>query len=372
MYTVNKNKTKKIILLFSIMIMVSLFTILAYTLYLDSHTYEYNKQVIGTKLSMNTENLSENTETQNVIESATSSVVGISKLKNNGTSIFLENSISNLGLGTGVLVSENGYIVTNQHVSGDKYSNCYITLENGLNYSGTVVWADSDLDLAIIKINMKDLPYITLGDSDEVKVGENVYAIGNPIGYEFQRTVTSGIISGNKRTIKIQEEDKNSYMEDLIQTDATINQGNSGGPLINTKGEMIGITSVKVADVEGIGFAIPINIIKPIINSFVNTGTFEESYLGIFGYDKEVIPYLDYSIKFEKGIYVAEIDKMGPLKDSNIVEGDIIEKIDDIEITSMSELKNYIYTKKPGDKVILTIKRKTTEYTIEATLGNKT
>ena len=131
-----------------------------------------------------------------------------------------------------------------------KYSNCYITLDNGLNYSGTVVWANSDIDMSIIKINMRELPYIKLGDSDNVKVGEEVYAIGNPIGYEFQRTVTSGIVSGNKRTIKIQENNKNSYMEDLIQTDAIINQGNSGGPLINKRGEMIGITTIKVTDAQ--------------------------------------------------------------------------------------------------------------------------
>ena len=247
MYTTEKEKNKKIILLIVIMILVSFFTIISYTLFLDTRTYKYKKTVVGTRISQISEQY-ENTE--QIIEEATNSVVGISKLKNNGTSIFLEDSIDNLGLGTGVIVSDNGYIVTNQHVSGDKYSNCYVTLENGLNYSGTVVWADSDIDLSIIKINMRGLPYINLGDSDNIKIGESVYAIGNPIGYEFQRTVTSGIISGNKRTIKIREENRNSYMEDLIQTDAIINQGNSGGPLINKQGEVIGITSIKVTDVE--------------------------------------------------------------------------------------------------------------------------
>ena len=122
---------------------------------------------------------------------------------------------------------------------------------------------------------------------------------------------------------------------------------------------------------NGIGFAIPINVIKPIINSFINTGTFEEAYLGVFGYDKEVIPYLDYTIKFEKGIYVEEIDQTGPLKESGLTRGDIIEKIDDIEITTMTALRNYIYTKKPGDQVTLTIKHQSTEYTIQTTLGRR-
>ena len=114
-----------------------------------------------------------------------------------------------------------------------------MTLENGANYDGTVVWEDSNLDLSIIKINAKDLPYINLGDSKNIRVGETVYAIGNPIGFEFRRTVTSGIISAKNRTIKIEEESKSSYMTDLIQTDATINPGNSGGPLIYPNGDVI-------------------------------------------------------------------------------------------------------------------------------------
>lgn len=168
-----------------------------------------------------------------MIEEVSSCVVGISKLKNNGNSIFLKDGTTKLGLGTGMIVSENGYILTNEHVSGASLSQCYVTLENGKTYTANVVWSDSDLDLSIIKINIKGLQYVTLGDSDQIKVGQRVYAIGNPIGFEFQRTVTSGIISAINRTIKIEENEKSSYMEDLIQTDATINPGNSGGPLIN-------------------------------------------------------------------------------------------------------------------------------------------
>lgn len=118
------------------------------------------------------------------------------------------------------------------------------------------------------------LKYLNLGDSDNVKLGQKTYAIGNPIGVEFQRTVTSGIISGKDRTVKIEEEKKESYMEDLLQTDATINPGNSGGPLINEEGVLIGINTVKIEDAEGIGFAVPINIIKPVIESFTNSRKF--------------------------------------------------------------------------------------------------
>ena len=183
--------------------------------------------------------------------------------------------------------------MTNEHVSGGKFSNCYVTLESGNTYNGSVVWADSEIDLAIVKINAKTIEYAKLGDSDSIKVADNVYAIGNPIGFEFQRTVTGGIISAIDRTVKLQENEKDVYMEDLIQTDATINPGNSGGPLINADGEIIGINSVKITSAEGIGFAIPINIIKPVINKLVNAKPIDQAYLGIFGYDKAVIPYIE-------------------------------------------------------------------------------
>ena len=161
---------------------------------------------------------------------------GISKITTNDTGIFSANSVQILSLGSGIIVSDNGYILTNEHVSGSKYSKCYISIAGeSEEYSGTVVWSDSDIDLSIIKIEKLGLTPITLGDSDKIRVGNTVYAIGNPIGVEFERTVTSGIISAVDRTIKLKENEDYSYMEDLIQTDATINNGNSGGPLINEK-----------------------------------------------------------------------------------------------------------------------------------------
>lgn len=233
------------------------------------------------------------------------------------------------------------------------------------------MWNDEDLDLAIVKISASNLEYIALGDSDNIKIGEKTYAIGNPIGVEFQRTVTSGIISGINRTVKIEEEEKTSYMEDLIQTDATINPGNSGGPLINSKGEVIGINSIKIQEAEGIGFAVPINIIKPIIESYSINGSFEEAYLGIFAYDKGIATYLEDGNSFESGIYVAQVSSDGPSSLSQIKIGDIITKIDDISINKMSELRNYIYTKKPGDEVNLSLLRNKREYNVKIRLGKK-
>lgn len=365
MYELQTGKNKSIYILMLIIILVAFFTILAYTLFIDSHEYKYSQNIVATQIKHE----EESTELENILENTTESIVGISKIKDIGTTIFLEKSTENLNLGTGVIISKEGYILTNQHVAGSQYSTCYITLKNGVTDNGVVVWASEDLDLAIIKINIKNLPEANLGDSDNIKIGTSVYAIGNPVGYELQRTVTSGIISGTNRIIKTEDDNTKSYLEGLIQTDATINQGNSGGPLINKNGEIIGITTLKIEDAEGIGFAIPINIVKPILKKLVETGKFEEPYLGISGYDKEVIPYLSSNINFEEGIYIEEIDPQGPLKNSGIQTGDIIEKIDDTKIESMNKLKEYIYTKNIGDEVTIQIKRNKKEILIKANLA---
>ena len=246
-----------------------------------------------------------------------------------------------------------------------------MTLEDGKSYEGNVVWSDSNIDLAIVKISKGNLQYLKLGDSDSIKLAEDVYAIGNPIGMDFQRTVTKGIISALDRTIQIEDETGSNYMEDLIQTDATINEGNSGGALINQNGELIGINSVKISDAEGIGFAVPVNIIKPIINKLVNGGKFEEAWLGIYGYDKEAIRYLDSNIEIDSGIYVAQISLDGPLLKEDVKIGDIITKIDDTEINKMNDLKKYIYNKKPGDLVQLSIQRNGREFMVNVVLSGK-
>ena len=241
--TKKKNNTKKII---SRIIILAISIIIGYYLYYTYTKIEVNSQSYETQRIQSTVNKQtvENVEEKSknvadILEKTMESVVGISKLKDNGSSIFSTNTETSLGLGTGVIISENGYILSNEHVTGAKYSTCYITLENSKKYDGTVVWSDSDLDLSITKMEAENLKYINLGDSSKIRVGETVYAIGNPIGFEFRRTVTSGIISSKNRTIKLEEKDSASYMSDLIQTDATINPGNSGGPLIYPNGDVI-------------------------------------------------------------------------------------------------------------------------------------
>ena len=366
MYELKTEKKNNLYILILIIALVVLFTILAYTIFLDNHKSQYTQNVTATQVRIKeTENF------EDILERVTESTVGVSKIKDIGTTIFLEKSTENLNLGSGIIISKEGYILTNQHVAGEKYSTCYITLKNGVTDNGVVVWASKDMDLAIIKINIKELPAANLGDSDQIKIGTSVYAIGNPVGYELQRTVTSGIISGINRTIKVEEEDKKTYLEGLIQTDATINQGNSGGPLINKNGEIIGITTLKVEDAEGIGFAIPINIVKPILQKLLENGKFDEPYIGIYGYDTGVIPYLSSNINFEEGIYIEEVDSAGPLKNSQLKKGDIIEKIDNTQIESMNHLKEYIYSKNIGDEVVLTIKRNKQEIQMKVKLVKK-
>ncbi len=368
---------KKVILTFIILLLAWIFGFYLYTTYqnIEINPQNYETQKTQSTIQEQTvENVEENSKkVADVIEETTEKIVGISKLKNTGSSIFSNSDESELGLGTGIIVTSDGYILSNEHVTGSKYSKCYITLENGRNYDGTVMWSDSDLDLSIVKINAKDLKYVELGNSDNIKVGETVYAIGNPIGFEFRRTVTSGIISAKNRTIKLEEENKQSYMTDLIQTDATINPGNSGGPLIYPNGEVIGINTVKISSAEGIGFAIPINIVKPIIESYKQTGDFQEATIGIYAYDKEVIPYLNKTnnIDFDKGIYIAQITKNGSADNTGLKEGDIITKIDDTELNTMNDLRKYIYTKKPGDTVALSVTRGKVNKTFNINLGKK-
>jgi len=220
-----------------------------------------------------------------------------------------------------------------------------------------VKWIQKDIDLAMIKIEKNNLIAATLGDSDIIRIGNEVWAIGNPLGVEFQRTTTKGIISGINRTLTFEENGQTILMEDLIQTDASINSGNSGGPLINKNGEVIGINTVKITTAEGIGFAIPINIVKPIINSFIEKDNFIDVNIGIFAYDKEIIKYVNSRIAFDNGIYVTNVSKGSGADKAGIKTGDIIISIDGININKMTDLRKYIYTKSVGDTVSLVINR---------------
>lgn len=285
-----------------------------------------------------------------VIRKSMPSVVGITT-----TSIkqdFFFRNISFSEVGTGVIVDANGYILTNSHVIDDgQASEVSVILSDGEKLPASVLWSERELDLAVIKIDRQDLPAAVLGDSDFVEVGDIAIAIGNPLGLQFERSVTQGIISGLNRRIQLQS---GSAIEDLIQTDASINEGNSGGPLLNAKGQVIGINSAKVKSGEGLGFAIPINIAKPIVDEFIETGDFQRVYLGIrrlmwidLEYYKQLMNLqIDSDDKY--GVYVDAILPDSPADRVGLRPGDIITRLDGQKLDTKSKLLRILYQQRPG------------------------
>ncbi|MFQ9297272.1 MAG: S1C family serine protease [Clostridia bacterium] len=370
-----KNKKIKntiLALLIIILLGISIYNIwLMYKNIEISNEYEGVRTSLSTNYAKNVDNSTDNsTQAVNMLETVTKSVVGISKLSSTGGSILNNIKSDELGLGTGIIVSQDGYILSNSHVTGEKYSNCYVTVDEN-TYEGSVKWSDTNLDLSIVKIVANDLDYASLGDSSSIKVGESVYAVGNPIGYEFRKTVTSGIISALNRTIKIDENDSTSYISDLIQTDATINPGNSGGPLVNERGEVIGINTVKITSAEGIGFAVPINVVKPVINSFRQNGNFEEATLGIYAYDGDVANYLNLKSKLNRGVYVSKVISNGPAAGSDLKEGDLICSVNGKNLNTINDLREFVYGKVPGVEVELEVIRGESRKNIKIALGRK-
>ena len=185
----------------------------------------------------------------------------------------------------------------------------------------------------------------------------------------FKEQLLLGIISAKDRTIKLEENGQDTYMEDLIQTDATINPGNSGGPLINSSGEVIGINSIKITSAEGIGFAVPINTIKPVIESFSKTGKFDEARLGVYAYDTNVMQYM--KAKSDIGVYVTKVVDLTSAQKAGLKKDDIILSIDGQTLERMCELRGYIYTKKPKDEVTLEILRNNRQIQIKLELDKK-
>lgn len=291
-----------------------------------------------------------------VVKKSIDSVVGINTISQvTQRSFFGQQQGYVEGIGSGSIVTEDGYIVTNSHVvSNGNVTQINVLFSNGETAEAELVWNDASLDLAIIKVNKKNLPAIELGDSDEVGIGDRTVAIGNPLGFELQSTVTSGIISGLNRSVKF---NTGVTMDGLMQTDAAINSGNSGGALLNARGELIGINTAKAGNSDGIGFAIPINTVKPVIEKVRKTGKFNSVYLGITGqsidYLKQIPNFDAEKLGTEEGVYVVSIFD----RDSKIEEGDVITAIDGKEIKDMSSLRKVLLNYAVGDKATITVYR---------------
>ncbi|HHY13745.1 MAG TPA: PDZ domain-containing protein, partial [Thermoanaerobacterales bacterium] len=215
-----------------------------------------------------------------------------------------------------------------------------------------------------VKIDAENLKVASLGDSDKLEVGEMAIAIGNPLGLRFQRTVTAGIISALDRSLPIQ----NVIMQDLIQTDASINPGNSGGPLINAKGEVIGVNTLKASQAEAMGFAIPINLAKPIVRSIIDHGRFIKPWLGISGIDREIASYYNTNIKIERGILVSDIERNSPASKAGIRKGDVITHIEGQEINTMAKLRLVLYNLDVGESIEVHILRDNKEKVVNVVL----
>lgn len=258
--------------------------------------------------------------------------------------------------GSGVVVSNNGYILTNSHVIKDgEAKGIKVLFENGDQLDGKLLWNDPVLDLAVVKVNANNIQAADLGNSDNLEVGQLAVAIGNPLGLDFQRSVTSGVISGLHRSIQV---DQFNAIEDLIQTDASINPGNSGGPLLNSKGEVIGINTAKINTGEGLGFAIPINLAKPIVEEIINQGKFDNVYVGFKGSEVEVYErQFGVDLKVDKGVVIVEVIPNSPAANADLKPLDIIVRIDNQSVVSRSNLRKILYKYKVGDRATLTINR---------------
>ncbi|MDR3563617.1 MAG: trypsin-like peptidase domain-containing protein [Negativicutes bacterium] len=258
------------------------------------------------------------------------------------------------GVGSGVIFDARGYIVTNNHVV-ENSTEIMVHFADGTAAKGTLVGRDPATDLAVVKVERTDLKIAQFGDSDSLMVAEPVIAIGNPLGLEFQGSVTAGVVSALNRTVEI---DDRRYK--LIQTDAAINPGNSGGALVNADGQVIGINSAKIADVEvqGLGFAIPINTAKPILQTLIDKGKIERAFLGVDLIDQATAASYGFKLDIKKGVYIQGVVKGSPAARAGLKKGDIMISIDDKELMSIADLHEFLDAQPIGKSVVVVIERR--------------
>ena len=275
------------------------------------------------------------------------------------------------GSGSGVIISADGYIVTNNHVVADA-DELTVTLNDNKEYSARIIGTDKTTDLALIKIEGKNFPAITIANSEDIKVGEWVLAVGNP--FNLTNTVTAGIVSAKGRSLY------RNGVESFIQTDAAINPGNSGGALVNTRGELIGINAMlysQTGSFSGYGFAIPTSIMNKVVDDLKTYGTVQRAVVGIQGSD--VKNYVDgqkeqgkdIDLGTMEGIYVAKVTEESAAEEAGLKEGDVIIAIDGKEMTKMADMQEYLAKKRPGDKVTVTYLRDKKKNTKSITLKNE-
>lgn len=274
-----------------------------------------------------------------------------------------------VGYGSGVIISENGYIVTNNHVveGGSKIE---VTLNDKRLYEAELIGRDPSTDLALIKIDEKQLPFLVYGNSDDVKIGEWVLAVGNP--FNLTSTVTAGIVSAKARNINILG--SNSSIESFIQTDAAVNRGNSGGALVNTSGQLVGVNAAiasRSGTYEGYSFAIPVNIVKKVMDDLMNYGEIQRAFIGVTINEITAEFAEENGIEQLQGVYVNSVSNNGGADKAGIKPGDVIVQIDNVEISSTSALLENIGQHHPGDKIDVKVLRDNKDRIFEVVLQNE-
>lgn len=274
---------------------------------------------------------------------------------------FFEDKIIPIkGAGSGFIIDKKGHVLTNEHVVGNA-DKIKVSLKDGRKFDAKLIGKDKSLDLAIIKIEAKDLPIVTLGDSSKIRPGEWVVAIGNPYG--FANSVTAGIISATGRSLA------DLGKRNLIQTDAAINPGNSGGPLINLDGKVVGINVAIVAQAQGLGFAIPINAAKEVMNELIEKGKVTRAWLGIYmrDIDEKIAAYLELPIA--EGVVVTEVIKDSPAQKLGLKRYDILKEIEGKKIKTGSNVQDIIGKLKPGDSIKIKVFREDKNIILKGKLG---
>jgi len=285
------------------------------------------------------------------VEKVSKSVVNIASVRMVQDQLFRVFPVE--GVGSGVIVDGKVFILTNNHVVNDAQK-LRITLKDGNVFNGVVVGTDEVTDLAVVRVDSKEaLPFARLGDSDQLKIGEIVIAIGNPFGLTGGPTVTAGIVSALNRSLQFE-----SGALELIQTDAAINPGNSGGPLVNTNGEVIGINTAKMPYAQGIGFAVPVNTARIIVKDLMESGRItNRPWIGIatIKITRQLAQY--YRLPTNDGVLIAQVESQSPADYADLRKGDIVEAIDGRKITDPSQMSSNIRKRSINEKIIMTINR---------------
>lgn len=275
------------------------------------------------------------------------------------------------GSGSGVIISPDGYIVTNNHVVQDA-TKVSVVLNDKREFEADIIGTDPSTDIAVVKIKDSNLPYIVYGNSDELKIGEWVLAVGNP--FNLTSTVTAGIVSAKARNINILGTPDGSAIESYIQTDAAVNRGNSGGALVNTRGELVGINAAIASGTgyyAGYSFAIPVNIAKKVVADLIEFGDVQRAFLGVSIRDIDNKFASENNIKELRGVYLSDVTDNSSAKEAGIQKGDVITAIDGIKVNSTSELLEQIGQYRPGDKAKISVLRNGSEKDYMVTLKNK-